>query len=46
MRKPDIVAADCVTVPFSNGTTLANDQFCGTSAAVPAIAAAWHSGGN
>ncbi len=38
--KPDIVAPDCVTVPFSNGTTLANNQFCGTSAAVPAIAGA------
>ena len=40
INKPDLVAPDCVTVPFSNGKTLANDQFCGTSAAVPAIAAA------
>jgi len=40
IAKPDLVAPDCVTVPFSNGTTLANDQFCGTSAAVPAIAGA------
>lgn len=40
VNKPDLVAPDCVTVPFSNGTTLANDQFCGTSAAVPAIAGA------
>jgi hypothetical protein len=38
--KPDLVAPDCVTVPFSNGATLTNDQFCGTSAAVPAIAGA------
>jgi len=40
VAKPDIVAPDCVTVPFSNGMTLANEQFCGTSAAVPAIAGA------
>jgi len=40
VRKPDLVAPDCVTVPFSNGATLANNTFCGTSAAVPAIAAA------
>ena len=40
VRKPDIVAPDCVTVPFSNGTTISNDQFCGTSASVPSIAAA------
>jgi hypothetical protein len=40
VAKPDLVAPDCVTVPFSNGKTLANDQFCGTSAAVPAIAGA------
>jgi len=38
--KPDLVAPDCVTVPFSNGKSLANNQFCGTSASVPAIAAA------
>jgi len=38
--KPDLVAPDCVTVPFSDGTTLANNMFCGTSAAVPAIAGA------
>jgi hypothetical protein len=40
VAKPDLVAPDCVTVPFSNGATLSNDQFCGTSAAVPAIAGA------
>jgi len=40
INKPDLVAPDCVTVPFSNGTTLTNNQFCGTSAAVPAVAAA------
>ena len=40
VAKPDLVAPDCVTVPFSNGATLADDTFCGTSAAVPAIAAA------
>ena len=38
--KPDLVAPDCVTVPFSNGVSLANNEFCGTSAAVPAIAGA------
>lgn len=38
--KPDLVAPDCVTVPFSNGVTLADNKFCGTSAAVPAIAGA------
>jgi hypothetical protein len=40
VAKPDLVAPDCVTTPFSNGTTLTNTQFCGTSAAVPSIAAA------
>jgi hypothetical protein len=40
VHKPDLVAPDCVTVPFSNGTTLTNDTFCGTSASVPAVAAA------
>ena len=40
VAKPDLVAPDCVTTPFSNGKTLTNNQFCGTSAAVPAIAAA------
>jgi hypothetical protein len=40
INKPDLVAPDCVTVPFSDGTTLTNNQFCGTSAAVPAVAAA------
>ena len=40
VAKPDLVAPDCVTTPFSNGKTLANNQFCGTSAAVPAIAGA------
>jgi hypothetical protein len=38
--KPDLVAPDCVTTPFSDGKTLTNNNFCGTSAAVPAIAAA------
>jgi hypothetical protein len=40
VAKPDLVAPDCVTTPFSNGKTLTNNQFCGTSAAVPAIAGA------
>jgi len=40
ISKPDLVAPDCVTVPFSSGTALSNDTFCGTSAAVPAIAGA------
>jgi hypothetical protein len=40
VQKPDLVAPDCVTTPFSNGKTLVNNMFCGTSAAVPAIAAA------
>ena len=40
VAKPDLVSPDCVTVPFSNGTSLANDRFCGTSAAVPSIAGA------
>jgi hypothetical protein len=40
LAKPDLVAPDCVTTPFSNGKTLTNNLFCGTSAAVPAIAAA------
>jgi hypothetical protein len=40
VRKPDLVAPDCVTVPFSNGSSLANNQFCGTSASVPAVAGA------
>jgi hypothetical protein len=38
--KPDLVAPDCVTTPFANGTILSDEQFCGTSAAVPAVAAA------
>jgi hypothetical protein len=38
--KPDLVSPDCVTTPFSNGKTLNNQQFCGTSAAVPSIAGA------
>ena len=38
IQKPDLVAPDCVTVPFSNGATLFNKSFCGTSAAVPAVA--------
>lgn len=40
VNKPDLVAPDCVTVPFSDGSTLHDHQFCGTSAAVPAIAGA------
>jgi hypothetical protein len=38
IMKPDLVSPDCVTTPFSNGKTLTNQQFCGTSAAVPSIA--------
>ena len=38
--KPDLVAPDCVTVPFSDGVSLTNGGFCGTSASVPAIAGA------
>ncbi|HEX3395500.1 MAG TPA: hypothetical protein VHS76_02285 [Steroidobacteraceae bacterium] len=40
VAKPDLVSPDCVTTPFSDGKTLANNHFCGTSAAVPSIAAA------
>jgi Subtilase family len=40
LAKPDLVAPDCVSTPFSDGKTLTNNQFCGTSAAVPAIAGA------
>jgi hypothetical protein len=40
VMKPDLVSPDCVTTPFSNGKTLSNQRFCGTSAAVPAIAGA------
>ena len=40
INKPDLVAPDCVTVPFSNGTSLVNNQFCGTSSAVVAVAGA------
>jgi hypothetical protein len=40
IAKPDLVAPDCVTTPFSDGKTLTNNQFCGTSAAVPSIAGA------
>jgi hypothetical protein len=40
VMKPDLVSPDCVTTPFSNGKTLTNQQFCGTSAAVPSIAGA------
>lgn len=40
VAKPDLVAPDCVTVGFSDGTTVTNGSFCGTSAAVPAIAGA------
>jgi hypothetical protein len=40
LAKPDLVAPDCVTTPFSDGKTLTNNQFCGTSAAGPAIAGA------
>jgi hypothetical protein len=38
IQKPDLVAPDCVTTPFSNGVTLYSTRFCGTSAAVPGIA--------
>jgi hypothetical protein len=34
VQKPDLVAPDCVTVPFSNGVTLFSNTFCGTSAAL------------
>ena len=40
IQKPDLVAPDCVHVPFSNGVTLFSNTFCGTSAAVPGIAGA------
>jgi hypothetical protein len=40
VAKPDLVSPDCVTTPFSDGTRLTNNQFCGTSAAVPSIAGA------
>ena len=40
IAKPDLVAPDCVTVAFSDGASLVYGPFCGTSAAVPAIAAA------
>jgi hypothetical protein len=40
LAKPDLVAPDCVTTPFSDGKSLTNNKFCGTSAAVPAIAGA------
>lgn len=40
IAKPDLVAPDCVTTPFSDGKTLTNNQFCGTSAAVPSVAGA------
>ncbi|HEY0801730.1 MAG TPA: S8 family serine peptidase, partial [Steroidobacteraceae bacterium] len=40
VAKPDLVAPDCVMTPFSDGKSLTNNQFCGTSAAVPAIAGA------
>jgi hypothetical protein len=40
IAKPDLVAPDCVTTPFSDGKTFTNNQFCGTSAAVPSIAGA------
>src|SRR4029077_2653553 len=37
VAKPDLVAPDCVTVPFSDGTVLTNHTLCGTSAAVPRL---------
>jgi Subtilase family len=40
LNKPDLVTPDCVTTPFSNNGKLVNEQFCGTSAAVPSAAAA------
>ena len=44
VAKPDFVAPDCVTVPFSDGKLLANNMVCGTSAAVPLDAASWDPG--
>ena len=38
--KPDLIAPDCVTVGFSDGANINYGPFCGTSAAVPAIAGA------
>jgi hypothetical protein len=38
--KPDLIAPDCVTVGFSDGVNINYGPFCGTSAAVPAIAGA------
>jgi hypothetical protein len=40
VKKPDLVSPDCVTTPFFENGALRNEQFCGTSAAVPSIAAA------
>jgi hypothetical protein len=40
LQKPDLVAPDCVHVPFSDGVMLQTNTFCGTSAAVPGIAGA------
>jgi hypothetical protein len=40
VQKPDLVAPDCVTTPFYEKSAMVNEQFCGTSAAVPAVAGA------
>jgi hypothetical protein len=40
VNKPDLVSPDCVTTPFSNNGVIQNEQFCGTSASVPSVAAA------
>ncbi len=40
VMKPDLVAPDCVTTPFFQNGAITNQQFCGTSAAVPSIAGA------
>ncbi len=40
VAKPDLVAPDCVTTPFFQNSMMVNQQFCGTSAAVPAVAGA------
>lgn len=40
VMKPDLVAPDCVTTPFFQNGKMVNQQFCGTSSAVPSIAGA------
>jgi hypothetical protein len=39
VKKPDLVSPDCVTTPFFENGALVNEQFCGTSASAPSIAA-------